>query len=148
MARRRVADEAVDDVIQDALRVVYEKGWAHGAPELSWCFQVLRNTIGNHYQKRRVRERDVPADAHRAPAEPTPLEALENNESASLIRDCLRTLRRTDAPCAERIERLLEGVSPAEIAVAEDVPAAVLYRRMYRCRAKLRVLLHAKGVLP
>ena len=39
------------------------------------------------------------------------------------------------------------GSSPARIAEDEAVEARALYRRIYRCREKLRQLLEKKGVL-
>jgi RNA polymerase sigma factor (sigma-70 family) len=138
----------VDDVVQDTLRIVYEKSAGEALPDIAWSFQVLRNTIGNLYQKQRVRARDLPPEhVSAADAAPTPLEALEREESTRKIRECLRTLQRSDAPCTRYLERLMEGASPAEIAAEESVTASVLYRRVYRCRAKFRMILRAQGVL-
>jgi len=146
VARRRLPEDAVEDVVQDALRVVHEKGEEH--PELPWCFQVLRNTIGNWYQKQRVRSRDLaPEDAAVPRAAPTPLEALEDRELGRVLAESVAALGTTDAGCGRYLERLMAGETPATIAGEEGVDPAVLYRRIYRCRGKLREILIGKGVV-
>ena len=157
VARRRVPLAAVDDVVQDALRVVHEKNIeplvdrrVDERPTLAWCFQVLRNIIGNHYQRERRRgvvgELDV--DNTHSSSTPTPLEALESSEVARLVNRALDNLARADASCGHYLRRMLTGASPAALAKEEDVPAAALYRRVYRCRQKLRALLETEGVTP
>jgi DNA-directed RNA polymerase specialized sigma24 family protein len=152
----------VEDVVQDALRIVIEKGLSGPAgepgggdpapggeagPDLRWCFQVLRHTIGNHYQKQRVRRRElVPEDLPLSPAQPTPLEALESRESARLVRESVEALAAIDSNCGRYMTHILEGRTPSEIAEEERLDPAVLYRRVYRCRGKLRSLLLERGV--
>jgi DNA-directed RNA polymerase specialized sigma24 family protein len=157
VARRRVAPIDVEDVVQEALRIVVEKRVAgpggpavEGRPPLAWCFQVLRHTIGNHYQRVRVRAaHHAPAEAAagHAAADPTPLEALESADAVRLILAALDTLERESASCGRYLRRLLAGASPAEVAGAEGVEEAAFYRRVYRCRVRLRALLGERGVL-
>jgi DNA-directed RNA polymerase specialized sigma24 family protein len=158
VARRRVPAEAVEDVVQEALAVVFEKGIkipasgpVEGLPPLAWCFQVLRNVLGNFYQKARTRAgttSDAEVDTlDAADGRPTPLESLQSKEAASLIRDGLRELARIDEVCCRYLQRLLDGLAPADLAAEEDIGAAVLYRRVYRCRGKLRDILESRGVL-
>lgn len=154
VARRRVPAADVEDVVQDALRVVAEKGSHPGRgpgdrPLPSWCFQVLRNTIGNYYQRRRVRERiRAPiSDAWNA-ADPaaTPLEALISTEAEHGIRAALDALEKESATCGRYLRRLLEGVPSTVVARAEGLGEAVLYRRVYRCRVRLRAILLQRGI--
>ena len=145
IARRRVPEDAVDDLVQDALRIILEKD---GDPsDLPWCFQVLRNTIGNWYQKQEVRSRELaPEDAALPPAAPTPLEALEDRDLAEIVDRSVAMVEETNRNCGSYLRRLMAGDTPASIADDEGVEAAVMYRRIYRCRGKLREVLREKGV--
>jgi DNA-directed RNA polymerase specialized sigma24 family protein len=155
VARRRVATDAVEDIVQDAMRIIVERGVVRpgamapdGQPGLAWCFQVLRNVIGNHYQKERTRRRRIAAgEGVDAPdAAPGPLVALESADSTRVVLACLEQLGRVDASCAKRLRALAEGQAPGDLARAEAVEEAAFYRRLYRCRLKLRELLAAQGV--
>ena len=153
VARRRVDAEALEDIVQRALQVVVENAGdapVKHLPALAWCFQVLRNTIGNYYQKRRTDRRIERGTAmHDAQSGlPTPLEALEASEASAAIHAALDALGAGDATCGRYLARLMEGTSPRALAVDEGLIEAVLYRRVYRCRAKLRQILLEKGVLP
>jgi len=155
IARRRVSPEAVEDVVQDALRVVIEKGWrgpetadVDGRPALAWCMQVLRHVIGNHYQRARVRAAraagpgplDSVADARRGP-----LEALAARDAERVVLDALASLARGDAPCGRWLAALAEERPPGELARAEGIEEGAFYRRLWRCREKLRALLAERG---
>lgn len=157
IARRRVPDDAAEDLVQDALRIVHEKrgelssGSVAGAPALAWCFQVLRNVIGNYYQRQRTRADADPEALRSAVAEDappaTPLESLEEREAERRITEAVDDLAASAADCARYLRALLEGLEPAAIAERVGVSAPVLSRRLYRCRAKLRVILERRGVL-
>ncbi len=154
LSLRRVPESVAEDLVQDALSIVLEKGVqlgedVDGRPALAWCFQVLRNTIGNFYQKQRTRSghSDID-DALDLAGGDTPLEAMETSEVSQLLHETIAGLDTDDDRCGRYLRRLGEGYSPAEMAVEEGLDAAILYRRIYRCRAKLRTLLRQKGVLP
>ena len=68
------ADEA-EDLVQSALGIIMEK--MQDRPDLAWCLQVLRNVIGNHYQRRRSAESVAVEDQPLADGDATPLERLE-----------------------------------------------------------------------
>lgn len=154
LARRRVPPDAVDDVVQDAMRIVFEKGFdpAGGrpvdeTPQLAWCFQVLRNTVGNHYQRTRRRAGERNLDDHPVLADGrTPLESLEESDFRRAVDGAIDELAADNPPCGGYLRRLAEGVLPAEIAEEEAVRPTVLYRRLYRCRAKLREILERRGI--
>lgn len=154
IAARRVERDAVEDVVQDALRIVHEKGGVgpgalvDGRPALAWCFQVLRNVIGNHYQKRRART-EVPVDEQPLIAGGlAPLESLVREERHRLVHRALARLAERTERCADYLQQVVAGQSPAAIAARENVDAAVLYRRLYRCREQLRAILEEQGVQP
>jgi RNA polymerase sigma factor (sigma-70 family) len=167
-AGRRVPREVAEDLVQEALMIVAEKGVRGGAaaaagvpdaieglPPLAWCFQVLRNVIGNWYQRERTRRAAAdPTSQNHARFEqagtpgglPTPLEALERAETAALIHQALGALAAESEACARYLRGIVDGQKPATIARREGLEEAVLYRRIYRCREKLRGLLAARGV--
>jgi RNA polymerase sigma factor (sigma-70 family) len=156
VARRRLPPDLVEDVVQEALRVVVEKRIAvttdvEAPPSLAWCFQVLRHTIGNAYRRQRRRENreagpETMERGTKATADPTPLEALEAREARGAIERALASLARSDQECARMLTRVVEGSSPAEIASQGGTDPLVFYRRSYRCRQKLRALLLQEGV--
>lgn len=151
IAGRRLAPDAVEDTVQEALRIVYQKGLADETatlPSLAWCFQVLRNCIGNHYQWRRHR-RHAPLDTgerEQGDAPAGPLEALEARELRGHLDAVLQELAHEGSDCARYLWRLLAGDTPAALAGTEGLEPAVLYRRLYRCRARLKTLLLDRGV--
>lgn len=149
LAARRVDEPYVEDVVQDALRVVIEKS-PEATPELAWCFQVLRHTIGNHYRREQTRRRWMEADPEgellAQAAGPSLLEAMDAKETAQLFAVSIRELGGPDDTCRQYLSRLLQGASPKQVANAASLDAAVFYRRLYRCRQRLREILRKKGI--
>lgn len=145
IAARRVEAAVVEDLVQDALRVVLEKGGDR--PRLDWCFQVLRNVVGNYYRREKTRRRFVVADpegdADASTDEVSVLAALESDEMVRILTSGVDML---GPPCAGYLGALMGGASPADVAESEGLQAAVFYRRLYRCRQKLRDWLRAKGM--
>jgi len=159
IARRRVPEDVVEDLTQDALRVVVERGLddprAHdvdGRPAVAWCLQVLRNTIGNYYQRERTRTTLAPEvegepDPHTPKAPRTPLESLETRQTVSVLLEAIDEMAGSGGDCARYLHELVHGKSPSDIAGAAGVAPAAFYRRLYRCRQRLRELLLARGIL-
>jgi len=155
---RRVPVDAADDLVQDAMEIILKRGvqvgsfdTPDGLPPLVWCLQVLRNVIGNYYQRTRTLSRrgPVPLDEVSEPAAgPTPLAALESGDAVRTILDTIDTMGPRDADCARYLRTLIAGVSPAELARTEGVDPMALYKRLYRCRIKLRTILVRRGILP
>ncbi|MFN8588203.1 MAG: hypothetical protein U0704_10435 [Candidatus Eisenbacteria bacterium] len=154
LTRRRVHPDAVEDLVQEALRIVIERRMldpqaeAGASPRLAACFQTLRNVIGNHYQRERVRGRRLAsADAGEAVSDgaPTPLEALESEQAVRTIETALDRMTATDPGCARYLNALAAGASPREVAARETLEETVFYRRVYRCRQKLRAVLATAG---
>lgn len=156
-ARRRVEPGAVEDVVQDTLRVIVERGvrepggaWVDGLPPLAWSMQVLRNMIGNHYQRARVRSArwsPVEEAASIPSAGGTPLELYEVAEGERIVRMAIERVAGSDPNCGRYLERLAGGAAPGDLAEKEGVDAAAFYRRLYRCREKLRTRLREAGVV-
>ncbi len=171
VALRRVPADVAEDLVQEALLVVVARGREAGfgpsaasagaagpaaalvteegqaLPPLAWSFQVLRNVIGNWYQRRETRERWISsAPAPEVPGAGTPLEALEESDALSRLERALRLLADNDPACGRYLRRIVEGAEPSDIAREERVDPAAFYRRLYRCRGKLRELLEQEGV--
>ncbi len=158
VARRRVPEEDVEDVVQDALRVIHERGdslpterQVDGRPPVAWCFQVLRFTISNLYRRQRTRRSSLdprvdPDTVSAVTPAGTALESLESEEALELIEAALDQLASDDVQCGRYLDRLLDGIAPRELAKREGLDEPILYRRVYRCRQKLRALLARKGI--
>jgi DNA-directed RNA polymerase specialized sigma24 family protein len=153
IASSRVDESDVEDVVQEAMRIIVEKGVDRGAEPvddtapLAWCFQVLRNVIGNYYQRRRTSQRWIDSsDVDNAP-DPAVFEALDSDRTLALIEGALAVMRRSDPDCAGYLSRLADGERAGTIADGHSIDRAAFYRRLYRCREKLRGLLAAKGVV-
>ena len=152
IAGRRVPADAVEDIVQDALRIVLTKGPAAAAragdatPPMRWCFQVLRNVIGNWYQKRRdhgtVDGLDLPDDR------PDPLASLTADERARTIRLAVDELRMRSRECADWLWAMAEGMKAGPLAARAGIDPKDFYRRIYRCRQTLADILKGKGVAP
>jgi DNA-directed RNA polymerase specialized sigma24 family protein len=150
IAARRVPESAVEDVVHDALGIVLAKGAAvareHGQkePPLRWSFTVLRNVIGNYYQKRRSHEaidnHDLPGSA------PSPLAALTSAERLRTIRGAVDELATTKPDCARWLWAMAEGAKAGQLARGAHLEEAAFYRRIYRCRQALAEILKGKGV--
>ena len=161
LAKRRVREDAVEDVVQEALRIVLERYRRRrtGVPVLVWSLAVLRNVIGNHYQGRqreRQRTREV-EDWQRLPvpdAAPDPLEETAAAELWEALGRALDRLAATSRRCAELFRHLLASLR--EGGSGQEVTARVLermrrseprltrnafYVALHRCRGRLRALL-------
>lgn len=152
IAARRVPEDAVEDLVQDALGIVLAKGpdAARGAgmdePPLRWCFTVLRNVIGNWYQKRR-HHGDVQA-LEWADDRPDPLAALTTAERDETVRAAVAELRRAHRRCADWLWSLAQGMKPGALADEARMDRAAFYRRIHRCRGALAEILRRRGVAP
>jgi len=155
VASRRVDEGDVEDVVQEAMRVIAEKGIDRGADPidgtvpLQWCFQVLRHTIGNHYQRQRTRQRwtETDSDAVGRAQSPRVFESMDSETTLELVESVLEQMARTDARCAHYLSRLADGARAGDVADDEAIERTAFYRRLYRCRQKLRDLLAARGVI-
>src|SRR5262245_49905151 len=87
VTRRRVRGDAAEDLVQDAMAIILRRGLRSGSfdtvdglPPLVWSLRVMRNVIGNYYQKQRTQFREaVETLEGQEDADPglTPLESVE-----------------------------------------------------------------------
>src|SRR5437763_12695479 len=102
VASRRVPPEAAEDLVQDTMGVILERGirigsfdTVDGLPPLVWSLQVMRNVIGDFYQRNRTATRHLEertgAD-HEAVTSLTPLDALESADSTRAIHEPIDAL--------------------------------------------------------
>jgi RNA polymerase sigma factor (sigma-70 family) len=152
IARRRVPEDVADDLVQDAIGIVLERGVPLAIeqglprPSLKWCFMTLRNVIGNWYQKRR--DHLQLEDVRLVDPSPGPLAALTREERRRRVREALEALRRQSHECATWLWAVANGTRPATVATEAGIEAGAFYRRLYRCRKKLQALLLEKGLHP
>jgi len=164
IAKRRVREADCEGVVQDALHITLAKyrGRASTSGTLPWGLAVLRNVIGNYYQRQRAREPQEPLDDELAAGggsrDLDPLGALLAEERLAGIARGLERLARERPRCAELFRRILDcladGGTPAEVSrralarMAEVTPEATanaVYVMLHRCRARLREILREDG---
>jgi RNA polymerase sigma factor (sigma-70 family) len=151
---RRVPADDAEDLVQNAMRVIVEKGGALGAgdeidgrPRIGWCLQVLRNVIGNYYRRSETRKKMI-AGSIEPERLGSLLESQSSQERIKMIEDGLAELTAADSNCGRYLTRMADEIPAREIARDEGIEPHALYQRLYRCRAKLREILRRKGVLP
>ena len=159
VAKRRVRTD-LEDVVQDSLRVIHAKYRETGSQVriLTWAMVVLRNVIGNYYQKRRMLDRGEPFEdrvhAAKVAGSPTrsPLENSEGpGESTQRVLAAIGILARRHPRCGllfrRILERLAEGGSQRDISGAasdqlerdlDGLSRNALYVALHRCRNRLR----------
>lgn len=150
IAARRVPEDAIEDIVHDALGIVLAKGPAEALrnnqsePSLQWSFNVLRNVIGNWYQRRRHHETlegvEFQDDG------PDALAALTTAERVETIRSAVEELRQARPRCAHWLWSMAQGIKAGVLAEGADMESSAFYRKIYRCRKILAEILLRKGV--
>jgi len=138
-ARRRTDADAADDVVADALLVVWRR--LDEVPEdalLPWCYRVAANCLSNSRRAGRRRLRLVSRVA--AVREPA-------HEEPDLPDPALHAALATLSPSDQEVLRLWawEDLAPAEIAVALGVSANAVSIRLHRAKAHLATALERNG---
>jgi RNA polymerase sigma factor (sigma-70 family) len=168
IAKRRVRDDHVEDVVHDTLNIVLTKYRDREGDSgiLVWSLTVLRNVIGNYYQARKRtddRQQYVEdwqtLDAASEISDPTIV--MEAEELADRLNDAVARLARKSMRCG----RIFAGLSASlqtgggqrEISsralalVQKDFPEMTrntFYVALHRCRAQLRLLLDKTEASP
>lgn len=173
IAKRRVREDSLEDVVQEALQIVHAK---YGEREsdrgiLVWSLTVLRNVIGNYYQakERSTRREAVVEDLEILPAAAGsgstlgwPVEIVDGpSEVTERILQAITSLAEQNPRCGSIFQRILEsldlGGGPREVsqralaAVQRDDPdlsRGSFYTALHRCRARLREILAAMEASP
>lgn len=162
IAKRRVREDDVDDVVQDALRIVHGKYRTRSSPPgvLVWSLAILRNVIGNYYQARKsesgrvapgdgVNGRRVAFEGVAAGGWPEP-----EGDMVDQIVAAIETLSRREPRCGKIFRGILKslelGGGQREVSgrvlnfVHRDVPEmtrGAFYVALHRCRSHLREIL-------
>jgi RNA polymerase sigma factor (sigma-70 family) len=148
IVKHRIMDqpsETREDIVQSACSTVVEK---LADADLSkgfapWAYSILRNHIGNAYQ-RRDRE-----SKRRAPSELI-ASIAEQGEANILFRlafeDCLRQLQHDNPRYSEIVELCSQGYKTDEICDALRITPTNCHSILSRARAKLKQCLAAKGI--
>jgi len=154
VAQRRVREDDVEDLVQDALRVVLLKLRARtqSVGVLPWSMAILRNVIGTHYRSRARRE--WPAESPTAVDELTPDLIRERTEELDRLSRALQALSRSHPRCGALYREILRGADSsgslrggagkAMTRIQQHSPgmsAAAFYVTLHRCRARLRKIL-------
>ena len=159
IAKRRVQADHAEDLVQDALRIVFDRYRERneGPGILVWGLTVLRNVIGNYYQaKDREKQRltfveELPADAA---CEANFLADTEQAQAHENLLEAIGKLASRFPRCGKIFHHLLKslerGGSPNEISthtlelVQKDHPdmnRGKFYTALHRCRSQLRGVL-------
>ncbi|MEN8005915.1 MAG: RNA polymerase sigma factor [Candidatus Krumholzibacteriota bacterium] len=162
LAKRRVQADHAEDVVQDALGIVFDRYGEikQGTGILVWGLTVLRNVIGNHYQARgRERERldfveELPLDAG---SEEDYLGETMLAETTAALMAAIAEMGRRFPRCARIFHGLLDslekGGSPNQVSsralqmVQKEYPKmnrGSFYTNLHRCRAHLRTLMQSR----
>lgn len=151
IAKRRVRRDDLDDLVQESLRIVTERfrDREDQRRTLPFSLAVLRNVIGNYYQRRKTSDRGEVLDERRHGF------FLATTEDVSdRVKQALNRLA-SEAPRCERIfrrilESLAEGGGAREVsgrafenllADGEEISRSAYYVALHRCRERLRGIL-------
>jgi RNA polymerase sigma factor (sigma-70 family) len=142
LARYRV-QEAAEDLVQETLVIVYAHLSEFDSLEgmLAFTNQVLRNKIGNIYQKRdRHKHRaleleDAPPIQYRIDGE------MEAAELDQIMRECINRLGENRPDCRKILACLYDGFDSSEISERLGIAKSTLKVRVFRCREALRKVL-------
>ena len=138
-ARRRTDSTSADDVVADALLVMWRR--LDEVPDehaLPWCYGVARRCLANH--RRSDQRRDALVD--RLMAEPN-AEGPHGSDGDSDLAAAVATLSQDD----REIVRLWawEGLAPREIAVVLDISANAAAIRVHRAKQRMAVAISVEA---
>lgn len=156
VAKRRLQEDDCEDVVQEALQIVLLR-YAERQPQqniLVWSFAVLRNVIGNYYQRRKRQMRNEPYEERihsAASAERGTDDLVATKEVFAGLKKALTTLAHEEPRCGRLFQIVLEscdeGGTPVEInrramkrmrVKYDRMTQGALYVALHRCRRRLK----------
>lgn len=138
-------DQTSEDIAQEACRTVlerfpnanFENGFA------SWAHEVLRNHIGNAYQRR---NREL---ARRAPDPDIALQADRSNPDPDFnrsVRQCFKELLESNKRYARVLNLIRLGFKTDEVCRRLEINRANCHTMLSRARTRLILCLESKGI--
>jgi RNA polymerase sigma factor (sigma-70 family) len=142
LAKYRIP-EAAEDMVHETLLIVYQHlGEFHSVEGLlAFSNQVLRNKIGNLYQRRYRRGH---SELEEGDASYRIENGIEQDELERIVLNSIETLRQKHPDCGEILSFLYTGLEPTEISRRLGITKSKLKVRTFRCRQALRHLLSAE----
>lgn len=139
VARKRIQGDASQDVVQEAMMILNSKlDQVKDEKEvLPFAFQILRNCIGNYYNKVRREQRIIEFSDS---AEQAGI-VDENSDWLEILTKAISHLRVDSPRCAQLFEALLGSAEIEDLRKLLDLTADNVYRTLYRCRNRLKKIL-------
>lgn len=141
LAKHRI-EKDYEDVVQETLMVVYEhlSELMNAEQLLKFATEVLRNKIGNTYQKRDRRNRYGVAE-RKSQVLYNPSELLDLQEALDVLSKALNRLGHLRPRCRDLLLELANGASIDELCEGFDIPRNRIHYQIFRCRRALRSIL-------
>jgi RNA polymerase sigma-70 factor (ECF subfamily) len=139
-ARRRVAAEAVDDVVSETFTVAWRRLDDIPDDPLPWLLGVARNVVGTarRGEARRLRLQTLAQADYRAPTE-----ECEPKLDSGLVSAALERLNERDREALTLVG--WDGLTPTEAAAVIGIPANRFRVRLHRAGRRLRWALDAEA---
>lgn len=141
-----VADELVEDAIQDTFSVVSRQlaGFEGRSALRTWLFAILQRVAANYRRTRRRKQSQLMPLVEMASAAPGPDSRIEAVEAARVVESFCSQL-----PPDRRalfVLAVLEELPAAEVAATLGMPVSKVYSRLHALRAGLRSALREREV--
>lgn len=146
VARRRLPDEDAQDVVQESMLFIVDRIEQHETPEslLGFAHGVLRNKIGNFYNKRNRHEHVVMAMS-RPPEDSCTIDAdLAAAELWRIVSEAIDELGDRSPLCRDVLLGLAEGKSYSDLCTELRIPASLIEKRVFRSRLALRSIVRER----
>ncbi len=146
ITKRRIQGDEADDVAQEACLTVLQKCREKSVPRefKPWAYEILRNKIGNYYQKRDSRRKHQPSlldiDAILAKYGRT-----DDAEFVHRLFRCFRMLIKRSPRYARALNLAHQGYDGEYISRKMDVKPSNLYMILSRSRKRLSQCLETGG---
>lgn len=138
MVRRLgVANEAMDDVVQEVFIVIHSKLHSLQQPDAlrSWIYGVVRRTVSSHHRSNRTRQASTStfaASANVPFGPPTPHELTQRAREFELLSSLLAELDEPKREVFSLVE--LQELSVPEVAELLEIPLNTAYSRLRAAR--------------